>query len=242
MSSRLRLGDRDQQPVLVLGVLAAERIAGGDPLLADPVDHLGHGRSRRTANSRATGASCKARPRPRRRAARARRRSGGPAARRARRCPRAPARPGRWCRRARSGPARCRCCGSPSRAGCAARGSAGRGRSRAGRRRRWSRRRSARASGAGAPRSRRRSERRTAEVEPIAQRLALAHGDVHPALPRRAQDPEGDRVDGGDAERPRLVGGGDRLQVLHGAEEVRVLDEDRGDVGVDVVLELARVR
>ena len=31
-------------------------------------------------------------------------------------------------------------------------------------------------------------------------------------------------------------------RVLHDAEEVRVLDEDGGDVGVDVVLELARVR
>ena len=87
------------------------------------------------------------------------------------------------------------------------------------------------------------AERRTAEVEPVAQRLALTHGDVHPALPRRAQDPEGDRVDGGDAEGTRLVrGGSDRVQVLHGTEEVRALDEDGGNVGVDVVLELARIR
>ena len=63
-------------------------------------------------------------------------------------------------RRARSAPARCRCCGSPSRGGCAARGSAARARSRGGRRRRWSRRRSGPASGAGAPRWRRRSRTR----------------------------------------------------------------------------------
>ena len=52
---------------------------------------------------------------------------------------------------------RCRCCGSPSRGGCAARASAARARSRGARRRRWSRPRSGRASGAGAPRWRRRS-------------------------------------------------------------------------------------
>ena len=63
-------------------------------------------------------------------------------------------------RRARSAPARCRCCWSPSRGGCAARGSAGRGRSRGGRRRPRSRRRSAPACGGSAPRSRRRSRTR----------------------------------------------------------------------------------
>ena len=73
------------------------------------------------------------------------------------------------------------------------------------------------------------AERGAAEVEPVAERLALADGDVDAALARRAQDAERDRVDRGDAERARLVGGGgERLEVLDRAEEVRVLDEDGG--------------
>ena len=78
------------------------------------------------------------------------------------------------------------------------------------------------------------AERRAAEVEPVAERLALADGDVDAALARRAQDAEGDRVDRGDAERAGLVRGRrQRLEVLDRAEEVRVLDEDGGDVLVD---------
>ena len=73
------------------------------------------------------------------------------------------------------------------------------------------------------------AERRAAEVEPVAERLALADRDVDAALARRAQHAERDRVDRGDAERARLVrGGGERLEVLDRAEEVRVLDEDGG--------------
>ena len=41
---RAALGDRDQQAVGVLGVLAGERVAGGDPLGGDRVEHLLHGR------------------------------------------------------------------------------------------------------------------------------------------------------------------------------------------------------
>ena len=92
--SRLRaaLGDRDQQAVLVLGVLAAERVAGGDPVGGDRVEHLvRRARRARTANSRTTGASCSSStPSTARERARARRRCGAPAARRARRCPRRP--------------------------------------------------------------------------------------------------------------------------------------------------------
>ena len=85
------------------------------------------------------------------------------------------------------------------------------------------------------------AERRAAEVEAAAERLALADGDVHPALARRSQDAERDRVDRGDAERARLVGGGgERLEVLDPAEEVGVLDEDRGGLVVERRRELRR--
>ena len=86
------------------------------------------------------------------------------------------------------------------------------------------------------------AERGAAEVEPVAERLALADRDVHPALARRTQDPEGGRVDRGNAERILGVRGRrQRFQVLDRAEEVRVRDEDGGDVGVDVVLELGGI-
>ena len=86
------------------------------------------------------------------------------------------------------------------------------------------------------------AERGAAEVEPVAERLALADGDVDAALAGRAQDAERDRVDRGDAERICLVGGSrEGLEILDRAEEVRVLDEDCGDVLVDVVLELGRI-
>ena len=86
------------------------------------------------------------------------------------------------------------------------------------------------------------AERGAAEVEPVAELLALADGDVDAALAGRAQDAERDRVDRGDAEGAGLVRGRrQRLEVLDRAEEVRVLDEDRGDVLVDVLGELVRV-
>ena len=47
------------------------------------------------------------------------------------------------------------------------------------------------------------AERRAAEVEPVAERLALPDRDVDAALARRAQDAERDRVDRGDRERAR---------------------------------------
>ena len=92
-------------------------------------------------------------------------------------------------------------------------------------------------------------ERRAAEVEPVAERLALADGDVHAAFAGRGEHAERDRVDLGDHERTgrrrkpapsapssldrRLGGGAERGGVLDGAVEVG-LGEDRGArVGVD---------
>ena len=87
------------------------------------------------------------------------------------------------------------------------------------------------------------AERRTAEVEAVAERLALADRDVDAALARRPEHAERDRVDGGDAERARLVGGArQRLEVLDRAEEVRVLDEDGGGLVVEGLGELRRRR
>ena len=161
-SRRAALGDRHQQAVARArgsrGRAGSRRRCRAPRSARAP---RSTGASRRTANSRATGASCSSSTPVHRRqplagvggapdqqlaqlaeALRGRARRGGPSP------------------PARSAPARCRCCGSPSRGGCAARGSAGRGRSRAARRRRRSRRRSARACGGSAPRSRRRSRRR----------------------------------------------------------------------------------
>ena len=78
------------------------------------------------------------------------------------------------------------------------------------------------------------AERRTAVVEAVAERLALADGDVDAAVAGRPEDAEGDRVAGGDQQRAGVVGDrGDRLEVLDRAEEVRVLDEDGGGLVVD---------
>ena len=86
------------------------------------------------------------------------------------------------------------------------------------------------------------AERGAAVVEAAAERLALADRHVDAALAGRAEHRERDRVDGGDAEGAGLVGGGrEGLEVLDRPEEVRVLHEDRGDVQVDVVLELGGV-
>ena len=84
------------------------------------------------------------------------------------------------------------------------------------------------------------AEARAAEVEPVAERLALADRDVDAEVARRAQDPERERVALDDDERARLLRGRhERLEVLDRAEEVRVLQEDRGDV---VAERLARAR
>ena len=50
------LGDRDEQPVRVLGVVARQRVAGVDPVLPAARDHaLDRRRRASTANSRTTG-------------------------------------------------------------------------------------------------------------------------------------------------------------------------------------------
>ena len=52
------------------------------------------------------------------------------------------------------------------------------------------------------------AERRPAEVEAVAERLALANGDVDAALAGWGEDPERDRVDLGDDHRLLAAGGG----------------------------------
>ena len=70
-------------------------------------------------------------------------------------------------------------------------------------------------------------------VEPVAERLALAHAHVHAELAGRLQDPERDRVGRAHEQRARALAGlGQRAEVLHRAEEVRLLHEDRGRVVV----------
>ena len=86
------------------------------------------------------------------------------------------------------------------------------------------------------------AEGRAAVVEAVAERLALADGDVDAAFARRAQDAERDRVAGGDQQRARPVGDlGDPLEVLDAAEEARVLDEDGGGLLVDRLRESVEV-
>ena len=155
------LGDRDQQAVLVLGVLAAERVAGGDAALGAALEHRGDRGvepERELAHDRRLVQQLDALDRGQPLA----RVGGAPDQQLAQLAEALAAEPGEvdHRRRARSAPARCRCCGSPSRGGCAARGSAGRGRSRGGRRRPRSRRRSGPACGGCAPRWRRRSRTR----------------------------------------------------------------------------------
>ncbi len=78
------------------------------------------------------------------------------------------------------------------------------------------------------------SERRAAEVEAPAERLALPHRDVDPALAGRPEHAERHRVDRGDRQRAGVVRGrGERGEVLDAAEEVRVLDEDGGGLVVE---------
>ena len=78
------------------------------------------------------------------------------------------------------------------------------------------------------------AERRAAEVQAVAERLALPDGDVDAALARRLEDPERDRVVGADDDRGRVLGGArQRGGVLDGAEEVGLLEDDRARVLVD---------
>ncbi len=76
------------------------------------------------------------------------------------------------------------------------------------------------------------AERRAAEVQAVAQRLALADAHVDPALARRDQDAQRDRVVGRDRHRVAPERG-ERGDVLDGAVEVRVGQEDRAGVVVD---------
>ena len=78
------------------------------------------------------------------------------------------------------------------------------------------------------------AERRAAEVQAVAERLALAHGHVDAALARRLEDPQRDRVVGADDHRRRVLGGGrQRGGVLDRAEEVGLLEDDGARVLVD---------
>ena len=73
-----------------------------------------------------------------------------------------------------------------------------------------------------------------AEVEPVAERLALAEGDVGAALAGRPQDAERHRVGDDHQQRPVLLRrGAERLDVLDRAEEVRALQDHRSGLAVD---------
>ena len=77
-------------------------------------------------------------------------------------------------------------------------------------------------------------ERGSAEVEPVAERLPLAEGDVGSALARRAEDAERHRVGRDDQQGAVLPGGrAERLDVLDRAEEVGALEDHGGRLVVD---------
>ena len=77
------------------------------------------------------------------------------------------------------------------------------------------------------------AEARAAVVQPVAERLALAHADVRAELARRAQHAERERVGGHHEQRPgALAGLGQLAQVLDGAQEVRLLHDHRRRVVV----------
>ena len=84
------------------------------------------------------------------------------------------------------------------------------------------------------------AERGAAEVEAVAERLALADGDVDAALAGGRRIAERDRVDGGDAERAGVVG--ERRRAPRGPRSrrgSRVLDEHGGGLVVEGCGELA---
>ena len=78
------------------------------------------------------------------------------------------------------------------------------------------------------------SERRTTEVEAVAEGLALADADVNPERAGRLENPERQRIGADDDERSVFASRGDqRLEVLDSAEEVRLRDEHGADVVVE---------
>ena len=78
------------------------------------------------------------------------------------------------------------------------------------------------------------AERGPAEVEAVAERLALAEGDVGAGLAGRLQDPERHRVAGDDQQRAVLLRRrAERFDVLDRAEEVGALQDDRRGLAVD---------
>ena len=79
------------------------------------------------------------------------------------------------------------------------------------------------------------AERGAAEVEPVAERLALADGDVVRRTRRAGvSTPSAIGSTAATASAPAsLARRRERLDVLDRAEEVRVLDEDRGGLVVD---------
>ena len=234
MSSRERRSViATRSPSSYSGYSRAERIAGGDPLLADPIQHLRprarRGAPRTPAPPAPRAAARHRRPRP---AARARRPCGGPAARRARR-----SRGGR-ARRGRSCPAsafsacevqmlwvafsRRMCCSRVCSASTKPR-----------------RPSASVVSPAIRPGIRRRCSSVAAknpnEGPPKSSRLPS--GWPSPTATSTPHSPGGRRTPSVIASTeatqsaPDVVGGrGERLEVLDRAEEVRVLDEDGGDV------------
>ena len=77
------------------------------------------------------------------------------------------------------------------------------------------------------------AEARPAEVQPVAERLALADGDVDVEVARGLEHAERERVALHDQQRA-VLGRRQRLEVLDRAVEVRLGDEDRGDVVADL--------
>src|SRR5207302_7788780 len=78
-------------------------------------------------------------------------------------------------------------------------------------------------------------ERGAAEVEPVSEGLALADRDVDPALARRLEQREGERIAGADRQRPDLARlRRQRIEPLDRAQEVRLLHHDRADALVEL--------
>ena len=75
---------------------------------------------------------------------------------------------------------------------------------------------------------------RPAEGHRVAQRLPFGHDDVGPVSPGRFEQPQADRIDRDDQQRPGLMGNFGRvLDLFQAAEEVGMLHEHAGRLGVD---------